>query len=750
MNYGRNQLATPMPPENRVITVARAARPTQGPPPSDATLFGVVRRRWLLLTTCGLLSLLAAGLVTWRFEMPKARSTARLRYVSLPPTLKGVYETPNPIEFSEMLQSLEHMSELAERRGLQIDPKKLRDHITINANRYSNIIELQLKWRDGKESIDILNELTQIAAEATTTNRKRTLAEYRKETELQLEAAQQKVATLRERSLQLRQERDTEVATADSPQAEIRQKLTRFEDQLDDLTLQRSAVAHQVATLRADIATIQLRIKQDLVEARKQQLGKRRGLYSEKTPRYQEMLALEKALAKVESNLDDYDPISCRNKLESLGRDLIGRLDPTSLAMTAELEKQLTSKQEKIDELELTLSPMEGQLDLLETRRRAAEQRLMEFSGAQDLTSAALEEVTSQLDEANTARTALQDLLGKILRGEDTDFQEMVVMTPASWQTTESSQGKGKLFVLTLAACLGCLVVPVFAWERFFPSGDLAEASAHALGIPRVGKGTFLPAPASVGSAAGLPVDAESIRLLALRIQQSVPGPGAMVLFSGLNHDRSSVPMITHLAECLARREERVLILDACDRPELGGGGRGQHYAAIALTFGAVEDGEGAETSKTAGKSSSKNGNGRATEAENATVSTGKSLTEVKPDGSLGLADYLRRRDLGPESIICPTSIEGVDLIPCGTGTFPREGLAASCLTDLLDECRKRYTIILVAGPSTSQPSDLQMLSARSDAILFTVPPTGRVGGNGDDVVRDLIELGAPVVGIVG
>jgi len=164
MNYGRNQLATPMPPENRVITVARAARPTQGPPPSDATLFGVVRRRWLLLTTCGLLSLLAAGLVTWRFEMPKARSTARLRYVSLPPTLKGVYETPNPIEFSEMLQSLEHMSELAERRGLQIDPKKLRDHITINANRYSNIIELQLKWRDGKESIDILNELTQIAA----------------------------------------------------------------------------------------------------------------------------------------------------------------------------------------------------------------------------------------------------------------------------------------------------------------------------------------------------------------------------------------------------------------------------------------------------------------------------------------------------------------------------------------------------------------------------------------------------------
>ena len=80
---------------------------------------------------------------------------------------------------------------------------------------------------------------------------------------------------------------------------------------------------------------------------------------------------------------------------------------------------------------------------------------------------------------------------------------------------------------------------------------------------------------------------------------------------------------------------------------------------------------------------------------------------------------------------------------------FPSEGLASSSLTNLLGECRQRYTLILVAGPSTNHPSDLQMMSARADGILFTVPPTGRFTGNGEEVVRDLLEMGAPVIGIV-
>jgi hypothetical protein len=41
------------------------------------------------------------------------------------------------------------------------------------------------------------------------------------------------------------------------------------------------------------------------------------------------------------------------------------------------------------------------------------------------------------------------------------------------------------------------------------------------------------------------------------------------------------------------------------------------------------------------------------------------------------------------------------------------------------------------------------MLSARANGILFTIPPNGRPAGQGEDVVRDLLDLGAPVIGIV-
>ena len=220
-----------------------------------------------------------------------------------------------------------------------------------------------------------------------------------------------------------------------------------------------------------------------------------------------------------------------------------------------------------------------------------------------------------------------------------------------------------------------------------------------------------------------------------------------MVLFSGLNHEKSSIPMITYLAECLVRREERVLIIDACDRPQdshsrtanddsVNAVMSGSPVEATTVPAGADEVGAAV---KARGKGKRINGDDQLP----------VNVRQPHTAGVLGLADFLHRRELAPEEMICATSIPGVDIIPCGTTNFPREGLASSSLTGLLDECRQRYTMILVAGPSTDHPSDLQMLSARADGILFTVPPNGRPAGKGEEVVRDLLDMGAPVIGIV-
>jgi hypothetical protein len=237
-------------------------------------------------------------------------------------------------------------------------------------------------------------------------------------------------------------------------------------------------------------------------------------------------------------------------------------------------------------------------------------------------------------------------------------------------------------------------------------------------------------------------VNSEAMRLLALRIQQSVHGAGSVVLFSGLNHQKSSIPMISYLAECLSRREERVLIIDACDRgDEVNGCSDRARDANAGRAPKQADHGEAAPDDV------DQPANGRDPQPRSTRLPV--NLHDHAESGVLGLADLLHRRELPADEMICATSIPGVDIIPSGTKRFPSEGMASSRLSALFDECRQRYTIILVAGPSTDHPSDLQMLSARADAILFTVPPNGRRTGNGEEVVRDLLDLGAPVIGIV-
>jgi Mrp family chromosome partitioning ATPase len=377
-----------------------------------------------------------------------------------------------------------------------------------------------------------------------------------------------------------------------------------------------------------------------------------------------------------------------------------------------------------------------------ETRREQWERELTVAEDGTDADTMAMEEAQAELDQAMMARARLLDHLNNIQRGQETDFDEMTVLTPASWQTTVTSDGKLKLFIVTLGGCLFVLVLPVFALEHFFPSGDPATHASRTLRIPCISRGTFVAGRLTRDPSSLQGVNSEAMRLLALRIQQSVHGSGSVVLFSGLNHEKSSIPMISYLAECLSRREERVLIIDACDRGDEANG-RSDKADKIYSPLWPQQADRDAAAPQGAGQPT--NGHDQQTHSARLPVN----LQDHAEPGVLGLADLLHRRELPSEEMICATSISGVDIIPCGTTRFPREGMASSRLSALFDECRQRYTIILVAGPSTTHPSDLQMLSARADAILFTVPPSGCRAGHGEEVVRDLLDMGAPVIGIV-
>lgn len=746
--HGRTQLAPQTPLDRRVITVARTQRQDEPSAGDDPLIMNVLRRRWMLLTVCLVLSGVAALLVASRFRMPKAESTGQLRYVPLPPTLHSIYTAPSPLEIVEILRSNETMSDLIERMGLEINPKTLNKLFQIQATRGSNIIDIKLGWDDGKQSIEMINVLMQIAAESTAAKRKETLAAYAIETQLQYESANERISRLRDRVVQLRQERDSRLTAEDGVGAQVERltnRLSSTEDALDEIALRRMSLNRSLTALNNETELIRQQIRQELLSSRRQQIEVRQKIYTPQTQRWAELQRIKEDLQRFEESSVDMDYLTWRAKLEAIGVNVLGEIDPSSLVAVTALERKLTFNESKIAQVEFELLPIDSEVSMYEGRRDSLERRLADAIGAADMNSTVLEEAQAELEEAIAARVRLLDHLNSIRRGKETDFSEMAVLTAASWQTTETSDGRLKLFVFTFAGCFAVLVLPVFALEYFFPSGDPAEQAARSLGIPRVSRGTFLAQPTNAGRRPLHPVNSEAMRLLALRIQQSVPGAGALVLFSGLDHEKSAIPTISYLAECLARREERVLIIDACERLHAGRAGTTRDMAG-AMSLTPIEASPAASAAVEP-VSNGKPVSGRARGRRDGKADAANADSQTPP--VIGLSDFLRRQDLGLEQMICPTSIPGVDMIASGSSEFPREGLASSSLTALLDECRQRYTIILVAGPSTLFPSDLQMLCARADGILFTIPSTVRPSKRGEEVVRDLVEMGAPIIGIV-
>ena len=100
MSHGKIQLAPQSPLGNRVITISRPQNPADQADGADPLFINVIRRRWMLLGFCALLSIAAGLLVVSQFSLPKAVSTGKLRYVELPPSLSGTYQPPGMIEFT--------------------------------------------------------------------------------------------------------------------------------------------------------------------------------------------------------------------------------------------------------------------------------------------------------------------------------------------------------------------------------------------------------------------------------------------------------------------------------------------------------------------------------------------------------------------------------------------------------------------------------------------------------------------------
>ena len=70
-------------------------------------------------------------------------------------------------------------------------------------------------------------------------------------------------------------------------------------------------------------------------------------------------------------------------------------------------------------------------------------------------------------------------------------------------------------------------------------------------------------------------------------------------------------------------------------------------------------------------------------------------------------------------------------------------------MTDLMWGLRRMYGVVLVVGSSAAEDVDLRLSASRSDLILLSKSEKGAITESIEEIIRDLMDAQAPVLGIV-
>ena len=389
------------------------------------------------------------------------------------------------------------------------------------------------------------------------------------------------------------------------------------------------------------------------------------------------------------------------------------------------IQRQQLARQQ--DHLELSVIPLMNQITMLETRSADYQKQADEIG--EQLTGIEADQYGAyelRLEQAEAQQKALSTQLENMSQLEKCRVREWSVSVPASLETTEVSSNRTKVFALTFGLCCLVLSAPVLASEWYRQQASPQIAFANSLRLPVLSDRILQDfSPQQRRRLAPIKLteqQLEVVRMLALRIQQSSHSDGSVVLFSSIDSHYSPAPLMASVAECLAQREEKVLIIDAiCP---------GKSTVPITNVIPMPE-----HSATTAGEDDGAN----AGEAK---------LSGASADQP-GLSEYLSSGCDTVSDLVLNTCCPGVDLISSGHSPFPREALASSTLTELVEQCREKYTMILINSPDATATADLQMLTARADGVVLMATKEVRKNPRARAAVVDLIELGAPIIGVV-
>jgi hypothetical protein len=363
----------------------------------------------------------------------------------------------------------------------------------------------------------------------------------------------------------------------------------------------------------------------------------------------------------------------------------------------------------KLD-LELQLPACKIELEMLCADQEAKRQRLQEILELQ----AEAAPLTRQVDRFESECARLQLHIDQLRVLASMAGGEMAITQPA--MAVERPFGSARRWLFGLATMIGALGL----WQCGLVTYQARRrANSNQGAVAEIGLPVVAHVPVGQGIQALEPeantLIARGIRSLAFFLRQRLPNPGSTILFTPINGGLPTRSLIVETAAYLARWDEKVLILetalvDACETRS-GGAGSNEGDRDWLLEPAALA------------------------------AASGKALS--------GLSDYLASDKDSLSDMICHTRIHGVDFMPPGTARLVPGSLPTTRMSQLMEQLRKSYTIILVDGPPFGSTSAIYMLAPYQDGIIVLLDGVDAAPTQTRETMQTYMQRGLPFVGCV-
>ncbi len=732
-------------------------KPTMGNQPTVTEVAGwvlvLLRRRWPTLIIGTVVSATLFVLLPQKYATRSYEARASLLHTNLPipESQKVYYQAPEIKTVMALFTDRDTLNQLRELEQIQVPVKLLERSISTELANGTKNMKVNFTWANDKDAVRMLGETIKIVSETLDQVRVDKLGNYVKELKGELaerggwlKDAMVKLDEYKTRNhitdLELDLERihheivekKIQLESIERNGLDIKAQQDRLAQYMSEIKKREEADAVVSSQFEAANETVsdnrrrQDRLRELIFEERRVQEVQSR--ISAKQGEFNRLDALRKkgftSPHEIEAILGELKSLQAQIKTS----DKIGewekeleRIDKVVVPKNA--KKNVGSpiiQQTLFRELELTLSKLANEVQA----RVIKESIALKISEKNRLITLRVEneDIKSKVESAQAAERAVSEkiqILSSLIRLSNAEI--VVIAEPQI--APEGTKSNRKLMMLA-GAFAG--IVPTCALLIVLEGIHLVRARSKRQlisSLPVIGHYEC----SQVKRRRYSSTPSVDARLLALKIRKLKPNFGTVIAFAGVDkHSKGLSPLITELAISLARRDERVLILNTrgidhhrtseiepAIAPQKADSSKAIHVSGHVPGKDKSSTPKVTNTQLNTLQSSVFNINNT---AANSVILDNDSMPD---DQELpGLSDYLGFLRTTVDEIKTPGPGYGIDVIPPGRMRLHAEALASHRMREVIQEIRKEYSIIIILTSGLADPVAMHTMMEHVDATI--------------------------------